>query len=401
MLKKTFSALALALLSVSAMAQIRLIGLWPESSTSTVSGLRWNAETGAILDSIPTTQGSIYSGSSVLDATTGRYYFKSPTGLNMLDFAADSFAALGALSINTSVEIDMANGRIYGVASQGIYDSLGNFTGANLQLIRYSLVTGQDSVVGIVPGVWGVILDASTYNSNTGEYYVVAVDSNSNYQIVSMTTRGAFSYTMVPITEPSKVFFGLEYDNEYNILYGMSINTLTDTNMVDIYQIAPSTGVLTLETQLPQAYGIVSTTQTFDQTSSTFIVVGLDISNNFVLLMYNTVLDTMGIGVLPGTDMYELEADNSQFAQSKYGSLTAVPAPSIQQVRFYPNPARDVLRIAAATAVASYTLLDMQGRSIATGQGAEIALDGIAPGLYLLQGKLANGNVFQAKFVKE
>lgn len=401
MLKKSVLSLTLALLVFSAHAQIKLIGLVSDAASGTLNSLRWNAQTGAVLDTISTTENGVYAGSSVFDASSGRYYFLSFSGLQMVGFAPDSFASLGAAAINTSAEIDMANGRIYGVDTEGVYDSLGNLLSTNLKLIRYNLATGQDSIVGTVPGVWGVLLDASTYNSNTGAYYVVVVDSNSNYQILSMTTRGAFTYAQVPITSPSDVFIGLEYDNEYNILYGMSLNTLGGPNMVDLYQINPSTGVLTLETGLPGVAGIVSTSQTFDQTSSSFLFVGLDSLGTYNLHIYNTVQNTMAFGVLPSNNMMEIEADNSQFAASKYGSLTAVPAPLSPYLRTYPNPARDVLRIQAEAAVASYTLFDMQGRVVAAGQGAEVALDGIAPGLYLLQGKFAHGTVFQAKFVKE
>jgi hypothetical protein len=319
----------------------------------------------------------------------------------MLDFAPDSFANLGALPLANSAELDMSNGRIYGVDTDPVYDSLGNYIGANLQLIQYSLATGQDSVVGYVPNIWGVIMDASTFNSNTGEYYVVALDINSNYQIVSMSTRGAFSYSMVPITSPAQIFIGLEYDNEYNILYGMGYNTVAGANLVDIFKINPTTGVLTVETYLPQVRGFVSTTQTFDQTTSSVIFMGIDSLNNYNLYVYNTVQDTMSIGMVPRLHPIEIEADNSLFAFNKYGSATVRPEPQQANVLVYPVPARDLLRVQSDVPLQSYTLLDLQGRVLGSGQTTTIQLDGLSAGLYLLQGYLADGSTFQTKFVKE
>jgi hypothetical protein len=401
MLKKTFFSLALALFVLSAHAQIKLIGLLSDVNVGTFNGLRWDAQTGVVSDTVPTTETGVYMGSSVFDASTGQYYFLSNVGLHMVDFAPDSFASLGFAAYNTSAEIDMANGKIFGVDTEGVYDAHGNLLSINLKLMRYSLSSGQDSVMGIIPGIWGVLFDASTYNSNTGEYYVVVVDSTSNYQIISMTTRGAFSYTRVPVTSPTEVFIGLEYDNEYNILYGMTVNTVSNPTLLDLYQVNPITGALTLETPLPGVYGIVGTSETFDQTSSSFIFVSVDSLGGYKLQIYNTVQNTMSFGVLPDINLVEFEADNSQFAAAKYGSLTALPAPVSQQLRTYPNPARDVLRIQSDAAVEAYTLRDLQGRTVATGRGTEVALDGIAPGLYLLQGKLADGIAFQVKFVKE
>jgi hypothetical protein len=295
----------------------------------------------------------------------------------------------------------MATGAIYEVQPNGIYDTLGNLVSQELRLIRYDLVNGTDSVIGVVPNVWGVVLDASTFNSNTGEYFVVGVDNSSNYGIIRMNTRGAFSYTQVPIASSAITFMGLEYDNEYNVLYGLSYNNLPVGAMFDLYQVDVLTGALTLEISLPQILGIPITTQTFDQTSSSFIIMGIDSLGAYNLYIYRTVQNTLSIGAVPRLYPTEIEADNSFFAASKYGSLTTLSPPATGSIRLYPNPAVDALRIQAPAEMANYAIHDLQGRIIAQGNAQRVPVADLVPGIYLLKGSLKNGQPFQEKFIKE
>jgi hypothetical protein len=396
----SFLFLALLLISTSLNAQIELLGLRASGSAGIVSCLKWNSQNAIVTDSVITTETGVYSGSSTFDAFTGSYYFRSTTGLNKVDFNPDSFINVSQIALSASAEVDMATGRIFEVGYQQVYDSLGNLLTVYLNLVRYDFASGTDTVIGLVPNVWGVLMDASAFNSNTGDYYVVVVDSSSQYRILRMTTRGAFSYYDVPITNPGVEVFGLEYDNEYNILYGIAVD-LSGNNMVDLYRINPVTGNLTLEIPLPIVGGIVSTTMTFHQATSTYMFIGVDAANNYQLYQCNTVFDTISIGQLPSSEVFELEADNSLFAASKYGSVTARPEPQQADVLVYPVPARDLLRVQSDVPLQSYTLLDLQGRVLGSGQSTTIQLDGLSAGLYLLQGYLADGSTFQTKFIKE
>jgi hypothetical protein len=402
MLKRSVYFLALLLAFNSLHAQIELIGLFSDAGSGNLNALRWDAQSGVAIDSIVTPENSVYAGSSVFNANTGEYYFRSTNGLNRVDFAPDTFAYVSSLEMGTSAEIDMSNGQIYGVDIEAVYDSVNNLTSLNLLLLQYSTVTGSDSVVGNVPGFWGVIMDASAFNSNTGDYYIIGLDSSSQMQIVRMSTRGAFSYSIVPVNAPFQQIFSLEYDNEYNVLYGMASNNLPSSSALEICQIDINTGNLTLEIGLPQVWGIQSTTQTFDQTTSSFIFVGVDTSNNYLLNIYRTVQNTLSIGVLPRFYAAEIEADNSQFAANRYGNLTGRPAPAKSAVRLYPNPANQDLRIQSDIAMAGYEVLDLSGRVILRGNPAErISVAGLAPGCYLLQGQLADGQLIREKFIKE
>jgi hypothetical protein len=401
---KKVSLLLLSLLLISNLlpAQIELIGLWLDGSQSNVTALRWDAQTGNVLDSVQTAENSVYMGSSTFNPTTGSYYFRSTTGLQQIDFNPDTTASLGQIGLSSSTEIDMANGQIYEVQPIGNYDTLGNLVSQELQLLRYNLATGTDSVIGVVPNVWGVVLDASTFNSNTGEYYVVGVDNAGNYGIIRMTTRGAFSYTQVPIATNAVIFMGLEYDNEYNILYGLSYNSLPVGNMFDLYQIDVLTGALTLERGLPEIVGIPITTETFDQTTSSFVIMGIDSLGAYNLYIYRTVQNTLSIGGVPRLYPTEIEADNSLFAFSKYGSVTARPAPAASGTRIYPNPVADALRIANTDALAGYEIHDLSGRIVARGGSTrQIMVADLVPGLYVLRGSLQDGQTFQEKFIKQ
>ena len=99
----------------------------------------------------------------------------------------------------------------------------------------------------------------------------------------------------------------------------------------------------------------------------------------------------------------ELECDNSIYASVKYGSVTAATdAAPTARLKVYPNPAHDVLRIAGNEIPVAMHITDALGRSTQVNLlGAEIDLSGFAPGCYFLSGRLADGQVVQARFMKQ
>ena len=401
MTKRWIFFLALISLTTFSQAQLEVLGLRTDPTSGLFSCLKWNTQSMAVTDSIVTTENGVYSGSSTFDAFTGSYYFRSTTGLNRIDFNPDSFINVNQLTPSGSTEVDMATGGIFEVAYEQVYDSLGNLLSVNLNLVRFDFAAGTDAVIGALPNIWGVLMDASAFNSNTGDYYVVVVDSSSNYQIARMSTRGAFSYSFLPITNPNIVMMGLEYDNEYNLLYGMALN-LNGGNMVDLYRIDPVTGNLSLEIPLPGIVGIVSTTMSFHQATSTYLFVGIDTANNYHLYQCNTVYDTISYGLLPGMNVIEIEADNSIFAFNKY-LATGIQAPQAAALRVYPNPATDIVRIDVADLV-NLRVYDTQGRLIVEHSGSKLAQIEVAtwtPGIYFLQGRALDGKVIGAKFIKK
>jgi hypothetical protein len=92
MQKRSFFLLILLLSAHLLPAQIELIGLWLDGSQPQVTALRWNAQSGTVLDSVQTQENGIYMGSSTFNPTTGSYYFRSTTGLQQIDFNPDTAA---------------------------------------------------------------------------------------------------------------------------------------------------------------------------------------------------------------------------------------------------------------------------------------------------------------------
>jgi hypothetical protein len=397
-----FLFLALLLATSTVSAQIKLVGTQYNQAASLNEVLRFDASTGAILNTITTTQSSVSLGSTVFDAFTGKYYFRSGPGLNSAEFDPDGYAYVGTIDILTSAEIDMASGQIYGARSTDVLDSTGGVIQEGVEFVRYDIVNNTATALGSFARTFGIAGDGSAYNSNSGTYYFIGSDSVQGICLYTVPTRDSvFSYTQVPINTSNQTFYALEYDNEYNVLYGLNFIDLGTSANIQLHQVTPSTGALVLEADWPQFINFQSSSHTFDQTSSSFIFKAID-NNGFQLAVYRTVQNTLNIGVLPSQYVNGLEADNSQFAASKYGSITAVTPASRNAVQLYPNPATDILRV-EGVAFNTLQLTDLQGRSLSLERAQDVGsidVSRLPAGIYLLQGRRNDGSFFSSKFIK-
>jgi hypothetical protein len=404
MLRYFLCFVALLLVSPFLSAQITIAGAKYDLGTATINVVRWNANNGALLDSVPTPIGGIAIGSSVFDAFQGNYYFSSGNGLNGVDFGDSTFTAYAGTQISNSAEIDMASGKIFGVRNTSLYDSNGTFLSQRLDMLEYNISNNTQTVMGTFAGNRGVYLDASCYNSNQGIYYFIGLDSTLGQCLYAVnTTASVFAFTFVPLNSPGVFAQTLEYDNEYNILYALMIDNSGPGNSHFLVQkIDPWTGIFTLEVDFPQFSSYQIGSCSFDQTTSSMVFVFPDTSA-MSLRIYNTVTNTLTNGILPLQFINEFECDNTAFAASKYNT-TAVSVPqSTASITLFPNPATTELRIAVPEQVRQLQVIDALGQMTplqAMGDMNKVDVSRLSPGYYTLRSQLADGSWTQGKFIK-
>jgi hypothetical protein len=402
MQQKSFLFLVLLIAGLCASAQIKLVGTHYNPTSQLCDVLRFDASTGSVLNTVATPEQGMTVGASVFDAYTGSYYFRGLTGLNRVSFDPDSFAHVGSIAPSAATEIDMANGLIFGVDAMDQLDSLGNIIGHSIVFKRYDLATNTEVLLDSITSILGVVLDASAYNSNTGEYYFIGQDHAGGMNLYTVPTRtlGGFTYSQLSLALDSLSIAALEYDNERNVLYGLASIDLGASQHFQLRQIDPVTGVLTLEADWPQITQFQIGAHSYDQTTGSFILSALD-SLGLSLRIYNTVQNTLTNGVLPLADVSELEVDNYEFALMKYA--TSITPASKQLLQLYPNPAASVLHITGA-ALRTLSVYDASGRLVHTRTGGtirELEVGDLIPGMYFLQGQAIDGNMRQGKFIKE
>ncbi|MEY3444948.1 MAG: hypothetical protein RLZZ519_3229, partial [Bacteroidota bacterium] len=171
MLKRFFPLLALFFVTTLLPAQINIVGANYDIGTGTINVLRWDANVGTLIDSVATPTQGIAIGSSVFDAYHGIYYFADFNGLNGVDLDSNSYASYPGTDINTSAEIDMSSGRIYGLRSDYVLDSNGVLISSRMDFVEYDIANNTETVKGSFAGNRGAYLDANCFDSNQGIYY--------------------------------------------------------------------------------------------------------------------------------------------------------------------------------------------------------------------------------------
>lgn len=381
-----------------------VIGINHNQNLALASVVRWDANTGIMLDSVITTQPSSVMGSSVYDAVNANYYFDGSVKVCRVGFNPDSFSELYNSGITSNAEVDMANGKIFSVRGVPVIDSLGAVIGSQTEFVRYNIIDSTETPLGVLPSVLGFFLDVNCFNSNAGIYYFLGADTAGATVLVSIPTRGpGFNPRLIPMVQPNPNLFTLEYDNDHDILYALGDDGSLNWHL-QIHQIDTLTGALTLEADLPQLLGYLMTTTSYDQASNSMVMVAIDTLGNTTFYNYSTTANVLSTLQQPfAGEFIELECDNSIYASVKYGSVTAAADvdPAVK-LSAYPNPAHDVLRIAGNEIPEVMQITDALGRSTQVSTtGSAIDLSGFAPGCYFLSGRLADGQVVQARFMKQ
>ncbi len=393
MKKQFYFLLFLLAIATNVPAQIKLMGLSYDPGFGTIEVARWDAVTGNVLNSVPTTAAGAVSGSAVHDAFAGKYYFRSPSNLVSVGFAPDTFLNLAAVELATSEEIDMANGKIFAVQPVALFDTNGSLIGSQLHFLEYNILNGTESTIGMIPNNEGVLNDASAYDSNTGTYYFLGIDSAHGMCLYSVPTRSPqFSSSKVVFNAGVRVVLDLEYDNQNDILYALAFDDFNfPQRNAEIDVVDRLTGNLSLEMSFPGLETYVSGTSCFDNATGSYIFLAGDSTNNFETRIYNTVSNTLINGTLPIGSFSEFQCDNTAFAFAKCGTVAANESLAAA-FTVYPNPAQDRLIVTfpnSLTQPVELEILNAIGQRIdvrqATSTQTELDLSSLADGVYMLR----------------
>lgn len=383
-------------------AQIKLVGT--HAGSGGVHVLRWNANTGALLNDVPTTAQGYVMGASVFDAYAGQYYFRDPVGLQRLSFSPDAADLIPVQYDLSNAEIDMQDGKIYALHYEPIFDTSGTLIGSSLDFMQYHLSDSTETLLLAIGDCSGYVSDASAYDSNHGIFYFLGVDSTQQTCLYSVTTsNGNYAYTKTPLSSPGFFLATLDYDNDHDILYGLG-HLASPANNLQIHMIDVGTAALTLEADLPQFIGLQIGSNTYDQSSHTMVFRALD--SILSTWGYDTQAHLLTSLQEPMANISEYEADNSDYASVKYGAVGSLDAqPTAASLTAFPNPAQDrlTLRLPQARTDATLTVYDVRGMQVARLQvpaGEAIVLDvqAFRPGAYFVQA-LVDGQLKSTQFV--
>jgi Secretion system C-terminal sorting domain len=404
--KITVSLLLLFLTATWLPAQIDLCGVRNPSGFAEV--LRWDALTGTISSTVPTTETMVYAGASVFDASRGYYYFAGVNSLQQVSFSPDTINALPSTVLITSGEVSMSSGKIYGLHSINTYSTTGVFTGSTLTFQEYNPMTMVGNQLLTIPNVQGVLGDGSAYNSNAGIYHFLGIDSTIGLCLYSIATEAfPLGYVRKPITNPMVLMQSLEYDNDNDALYaiGNTYNSNWNLTNLQIHRIDTATGGVTTEADLTAYNGYVFTSNSYDQSTHTMVVMAVTPNGAFQFLGWDTQADSLRLLQHPLGNVIEIEADNTVYAQLKYQGATSTAAATLDQsIVAFPNPAQDRLTLRlpktdAPTQLAVFNAIGTQVMLLTTDQG-EVQLDvsRLPAGHYFVRA-VAEGHVAQTRFV--
>jgi Secretion system C-terminal sorting domain len=386
-------------------AQLKIVGTHYNSGTGVTRVLRWNSNTGVVTDSVTTTVPAVAAGASMFDAYNDLYYFADPSTFHEVDFDSVSCTALPGIQQGVNAEISMATGKIFRLKQNSVFDSTGQLITRLWDVVQSRFSTGQDSVLGTISQCLAVYGDVSTFNSNLGIYYFFGIDSLLGDCLYSVQTNASsFTSNKVALGGTGLSFAGIEYDNDYNLLFAINSIGQGPQRHWQVQQINVSTGAVTLEADFPQLAYYQATTCTYDQTNSSLVFVMIDTASTFGLYAYNTATNTLTPKFLPsGLSINELECDNTTFARLKYGTVTQTEEAAATKLTLYPNPASDRIQIVGIETLEELFVVDAFGRTTRMqpmANGNAIDLQNFAAGYYNLRAKDNAGNWSQQAFVK-
>jgi len=133
----------------------------------------------------------------------------------------------------------------------------------------------------------------------------------------------------------------------------------------------------------------VGGSSSFDQATSTYLLVGIDTAGNTKMIGFNTLTNTYVAGFVPSF-VSEIVCDNSVFARRTYGSTSGITQSSTSPISLYPNPVTDVLTInntlAGPVKIQIFSALGNQvfEQDYSASNNIRLNLESLSPGLYVL-----------------
>ncbi len=250
-------------------------------------------------------------------------------------------------------------------------------------------------MLGIIhePGTDGLVVDAIGFDANNGILYYVGFTNEPALHLNAIPVRKeVFSYTRTPLTvnSPYNSLTSLNYDNVNDKLFAM--NALWDAkgNFLgnEVVEIDYVSGSIITRSPLSGIIGFVASSSSFDQYSSSLLLLGLDTSYNLSMIVFNTLSNTYVTGFVPG-NVSELACDNTLFAMNTHG-VTGVAEENLKNYQVFPNTTSEKRYLATnALGITNVRIFSQMGQLLLTNDflGKELLerpLKGFKRGTYLV-----------------
>ena len=320
--------------------------------------------------------------------------------LDDLETTSTPFSATQAIEM----EYDLQTQKAYGLWWDGSAEHFGEI----------DLNTGLVSSIAILPGVEAVAIGNSTFDSNTGTYIFIGVDTNQ-YKLYSIDAATGAILNAPTIWQNDDRYSALEFNNQNGgKLYGLYQDTDYD-NYSQTYQayytdlrlaeIDLTTGVSTvIDPQSAVVSGFIPGYALgglcFDQQTQTYIVRVQNETGGYLKLV-----DTSNANVIASTAIsndnyfYELQVDNYSFANAFYNLSASNPNAAnasevIVDLKIYPNPALNHFTLEAAERIERYTIYSTHGAIVKQStvtNDFQVQIDNLASGAYFIVVTTAKG----------
>jgi Secretion system C-terminal sorting domain len=344
-MKELFYTLIIGLmLTVTAKAQIKLIGVSTNTTTNTIDLIQWEVFNSLSVTTTATSLDAYLFASSAFDPFSSNYYIAGVSGQNsgLYSYNTDtgeSNLTAGSLYSNVA-EFDMSNSKMYNLIME---------TEEYINVYQYDIVSNEDSLIGTIyePGVMGIVADAIGFDSNNGIIYYVGYTNDAALALYAIPVReDSFSFTKTTLNTQNVIssITSLNFDNVNDKLFATNDTYDENGNYTGktIVEIDITTGDVNTLVELSEFPYFVGGSSQFDQNSGTFLLVGVNNSNAIEMIAFNTYTNTYVSGYVPGVS--EIVCDNTLFARSQY-SVTGIEPQASLNFNMYPNPVSDLLNL--------------------------------------------------------
>lgn len=271
---------------------------------------------------------AIALGSSTFDDNNHQYIFKGINSTNEFKlYTVDAFTAdivdqpiTPSYPDNFSIELefDMKTGQTYGLQYDFV-DSVQTFVRVNLQ-------TGGVTVLGEIPEIDGILLNTSTYDSNSSRYIFIGKDNTNTTRIYVIN---AIDGTVLSNTAAE--YLGnceLQYDNNNDELFGI-YREIPDSLLNDTIWSTPSTPLQIINIdEITGEYEVTANVDGIDayylsssvyiQDSTDFVFVANDTAYNKRMYVVDVETGDYISNEMGDENFIELKCDNTEFALRTY-----------------------------------------------------------------------------------
>jgi hypothetical protein len=381
-------------------AQINLVGAVSNPNTGLIEIVKWEAFNPNSVTVWPTSLQGYLMASSSFNSFSSQYYLTGyipPDDFGLFSFNTQSNTqSFGAFSEFSNIsEIDMATGKIYTLTIP---------SADTIEVNEYDIATGTDSLLGLIidPSIPGLVVDAISINSNTGVLHYVGFDNTGSILISIPVRNPEFSYkkTYLNAGPASGSIFGVNYDNVNDKLYGIfnDYDPVSQTSESALVEIDVLTGDVTPVADFSDYPYYQAGSSSFDQNTSSYLIIAFDTLFQGGLLVYDTFSDTLTVSFLPD-GISEIVCDNYIFALNNY-QITSVPEAFAESITLFPNPASRQFSVSGLEAglnyrVRMYSASGLMVRQIETITDIDnsINIQGLPTGIYLVVAESGSGRI--------